>query len=62
MNIKEALQSLGVKDDTLSGEEKRRLDEDGYLILSNMLSDTQLHALAGSHGAHARTGTEIDFA
>lgn len=47
MNIKDALQSLGVKDDTLSGEEKRRLDEDGYLILSNMLSDTQLHALAG---------------
>ena len=46
MNIKDALQSLGVRDDTLSGEEKHRLGEDGYLILSNMLSDAQLQALA----------------
>ena len=46
MNIKDALQSLGVRDDTLSGEEKHRLDEDGYLILSNMLSDAQIRALA----------------
>ena len=50
MNIKDALQSLGVRDDTLSGEEKHRLDEDGYLILSNMLSDAQIRALADRLG------------
>ena len=46
MNIKTALQFLGVEDDTLSREEKRRLDEDGYLLLSNMLSDAQVRVFA----------------
>ncbi|MDE0041425.1 MAG: phytanoyl-CoA dioxygenase family protein [Candidatus Poribacteria bacterium] len=46
MNIEDALQSFGVRDDTLSGEEKRRLDEDGFLLLSNMLSDVQVRAFA----------------
>lgn len=46
MNIEDALQSLGVRDDTLSGDEKRRLDEDGFLLLSNMLSGAQVSAFA----------------
>lgn len=46
MNITDALQVLGVRDDTLSREEKRRLDEDGYLTLSNMLSEDEVRAFA----------------
>lgn len=46
MNITDALQSLGVREDTLSSEEKWRLDEGGYLLLSNMLSDAQVRAFA----------------
>ena len=46
MNIKDALQSLGVRDNTLSDEEKRRLDEDGYVTLSNLLSDDQIREFA----------------
>jgi len=46
MNIEDALRHLGVRGDTLSDEEKHSLDENGYLLLSNMLSETQVHAFA----------------
>jgi ectoine hydroxylase-related dioxygenase (phytanoyl-CoA dioxygenase family) len=42
MNIQDALTELGVRDDTLTREEKAKLDADGYLVLSNILSTEQL--------------------
>ncbi|MCY4081349.1 MAG: phytanoyl-CoA dioxygenase family protein [Caldilineaceae bacterium] len=45
MDIKTALYSLGVRDDTLSAGEKRSLDEDGYLPLPGILTPAQVHAL-----------------
>ncbi len=38
MDIKEALYELGVRDDTLTAEEKAQLDRDGYLPLAGILS------------------------
>ncbi|HEX4141182.1 MAG TPA: phytanoyl-CoA dioxygenase family protein [Candidatus Methylacidiphilales bacterium] len=40
-----ALRELGVTEDTLTAEEKRRLDEDGYLALPGILDLSQLKAI-----------------
>ena len=45
MDIKTALYSLGVRDDSLSAGEKRSLDEDGYLPLPGILPPAQVQAL-----------------
>ncbi len=45
MDIKTALYSLGVRDDTLSAGEKRSLDEDGYLPIPGILTLAQVQAL-----------------
>jgi ectoine hydroxylase-related dioxygenase (phytanoyl-CoA dioxygenase family) len=42
MDIQEALSSLGVRDNTLSAEEKDRLDRDGFLPLPAILSEQQV--------------------
>ena len=42
MTIKEALQELGVREDTLTSEEKVQLDRDGYLPLPGILSPEQV--------------------
>jgi ectoine hydroxylase-related dioxygenase (phytanoyl-CoA dioxygenase family) len=46
MNVGEALYQLGVRDDTLTAEEKSFLDENGYLPLLNLLSKEQAQAIA----------------
>src|SRR5436190_13040629 len=46
MNIKEVLSKLGVRENTLSPEEKTFLDENGYLPLPGILSPQQVQALA----------------
>ena len=45
MNIEEALGQLGVTSTTLSDEEKRQLDEEGYLILTDFIGHGLLKAL-----------------
>lgn len=45
MNTEEALRQLGVREDTLSREEKDFLDENGYLPLPNLLSEDEVEAL-----------------
>ena len=45
MDIKTALYSLGVRDDSLSAGERRSLDEDGYLPLPGILPPSQVQAL-----------------
>lgn len=45
MDIQTALFSLGVREDSLSADEKRSLDEDGYLPLPGILSPAQVQAL-----------------
>lgn len=45
MDIKTALYSLGVRNDSLSAGEKRSLDEDGYLPLPGILPPAQVQAL-----------------
>jgi ectoine hydroxylase-related dioxygenase (phytanoyl-CoA dioxygenase family) len=42
MNVREALIALGVTDQSLSQEEKDKLDRDGYLPLANILSADQI--------------------
>src|SRR5689334_21710912 len=42
MNIDQALQTLGVRGDTLTAEEKDRLDRDGFLPLPNILTPEQV--------------------
>jgi ectoine hydroxylase-related dioxygenase (phytanoyl-CoA dioxygenase family) len=44
MTIQEALTELGVRDDTLTAEEKEQLDRDGYLPLYNILTVEQVEA------------------
>jgi Phytanoyl-CoA dioxygenase (PhyH) len=44
MNIQEALDLLGVRDSTLTAEEKDRLDRDGFLPLRGILSAQQVSA------------------
>jgi len=46
MDIQQALYNLGVRDDTLSADEKTFLDENGYLPLINLLPSEQTQALA----------------
>ena len=46
MTMEEALYALGVRDDTLTEEEKTFLDENGYLPLPNILS-----ARSGGHNS-----------
>ncbi len=45
MNIREALEELGVRPDTLSDAEKEQLDRDGYLPLPGILSPEQVAAI-----------------
>lgn len=45
MDIQEALYELGVREDTLSQEEKDFLDQNGYLPLGRIMSDEQVEAL-----------------
>jgi ectoine hydroxylase-related dioxygenase (phytanoyl-CoA dioxygenase family) len=45
MNVQEALADLGVTDQTLTQEEKDKLDRDGYLPLANILSVEQLEKI-----------------
>lgn len=42
MDVTTALRNLGVHDGVLTDDERRRLDEDGYLAIPNVLSPTQL--------------------
>lgn len=44
MDIQAALRSLGVRDDTLSPDEKSSLDDNGYLPLPNILTPAQVQA------------------
>ena len=45
MNMQTALASFGVTDSTLSADEKRQLDEQGFLPLPSVLSTAQAEAL-----------------
>jgi ectoine hydroxylase-related dioxygenase (phytanoyl-CoA dioxygenase family) len=45
MEMQEALQGLGVDEDSLSAEERKFLDEHGYLPLPNLLSADQVNDL-----------------
>ncbi len=45
MDVKDALTTLGVCDDTLTVAEKSFLDENGYLPLPNSLAPAQIHAI-----------------
>src|SRR5450755_1073923 len=47
MNIDDALYTLGVRDDTLSAEEKDALDRNGYVPLPNILTSSQVQNMAG---------------
>jgi ectoine hydroxylase-related dioxygenase (phytanoyl-CoA dioxygenase family) len=44
MNIKTALEALGVRDDTLTKAERDALDRDGFLPLSDILAEQQVAA------------------
>jgi ectoine hydroxylase-related dioxygenase (phytanoyl-CoA dioxygenase family) len=46
MTVQEALYGLGVRDDTLSEEEKSRLDRDGFLLLTGMLTPERCARIA----------------
>ncbi|MCB0082806.1 MAG: phytanoyl-CoA dioxygenase family protein [Caldilineaceae bacterium] len=64
MNIQEALYALGVRDDTLSVEEKQFLDEKGYLPLPNILSADQIQTMRARMeqvlaGEKDKTGSEF---
>jgi ectoine hydroxylase-related dioxygenase (phytanoyl-CoA dioxygenase family) len=59
MTIAEALTALGVRDDTLTTEEKEQLDRDGYLPLYNILTREQIDAINARLGELlAEEGTE----
>lgn len=45
MDIQDALHELGMRDDTLTAEEKSFLDENGYLPLHNLLSPEQIETM-----------------
>jgi ectoine hydroxylase-related dioxygenase (phytanoyl-CoA dioxygenase family) len=45
MDIKEALYALGVRDDTLTQEEKEFLDTNGYLPLRGLMTQEQVEAI-----------------
>ena len=44
MTTEDALRALGVQDDTLAQEEVDFLDENGYLVLHNIITRSQLEA------------------
>jgi ectoine hydroxylase-related dioxygenase (phytanoyl-CoA dioxygenase family) len=44
-NTKSALQALGVTDTTLTSEEKDFLDQNGYLVLPDILNSSEIEAL-----------------
>ena len=46
MDMQTALAHFGVRQDTLTTEEKAFLDQNGYLPLPNLLSPPQVQALA----------------
>jgi ectoine hydroxylase-related dioxygenase (phytanoyl-CoA dioxygenase family) len=45
MNTQEALRTLGVRDDTLTDDERARLDADGFLPLPGILAPAQVEAI-----------------
>lgn len=45
MNIQEALTGLGVREETLTAEEKQTLDQQGFLHLPGILSSEQVEAI-----------------
>src|SRR5512138_1351572 len=71
MNTQEALRALGVRDDTLTQDERARLDDDGFLPLYGILTPEQIASIAarlaalledeGEHAGkevHQETGTD----
>jgi len=46
MNVQQALTQFGVREDTLSAEEKQFLDDNGYLPLPGILAPQQVQAIA----------------
>lgn len=58
MTTEEALEALGVRDDTLMAEEKRRLDEDGYLLLSDVLMPALVTRMRDTLDAIAAEGAD----
>ena len=61
MNITEALHALGVRDDTLTAQEKNRLDTVGYLPIPGTLSATEIAGIRGAMQdvyANEKTGLE----
>src|SRR5438105_3162398 len=45
MEFKAILQELGVRDNTLTGEEKSKLDHDGFVILRDVFTRDQVKVL-----------------
>ena len=63
MNIAEALDALGAREDVLADQNKKELDEKGYTVLPGVISDEWLEALrtrfedlCEAEGPSARTG------
>src|SRR3954463_12374795 len=46
MNIQTALHELGVREDTLTADEKERLDRDGFVALEGILNADQVARMA----------------
>jgi len=64
MTSQEALYELGVRDDTLTPQQKEQLDRDGYLPLPGILSAAQVEALRARQAELLaeegdRAGTEV---
>ena len=64
MNTQEALRALGVRDDTLTKDERTRLDEDGFLPLHGILAPQQIAAITARLAAlleaeGEQAGTEV---
>ena len=58
MTLQDALYELGVRDDTLSQAEKAHLDSEGYVLLPNILSATQIASICRAMDAvYAAEGT-----
>ena len=64
MTVQEALHELGVRDDTLTPQQKAQLDREGYLLLPGTLSAAQREALRARQGEllaeeGEKAGTEV---
>ena len=64
MTVQEALHELGVRDDTLTPQQKAQLDREGYLPLPGTLSAAQVEALRARQGEllaeeGEKAGTEV---